>query len=181
MCNGKEWFVSGNTPMTNPGTALTHNLEYITDTADHKLYLYCDMGNPSDVFDDIKVSTDGDVIMVTGNSWENPAEGISMISENEHGKRLDNLSILYSGSGGAAIAGDGLVVSNCEIGWCGGSISSMESGMESNGNALNETVYNCYLHDVGDGPLSTQHGVDWTPGAKARNFENIEYYDNVIH
>ena len=44
--------------MTNPGTALTHNLEYITDNVDHKLYMYCDMGNPGDVFDDIKVAID---------------------------------------------------------------------------------------------------------------------------
>ncbi len=180
MCNGKEWFECGGTPMTNPGTALTHNLEYITDNVEHKLYMYCDMGNPGDVFDDIKVSTEGYVITVTGSVWEDPAEGVSISSKDQHGKRLDNLSILYSGTHGAMLAGDGLVVSNCEIGWCGGAISSMESGMESYGTALNETVYNCYLHDIGDGPLSTQHGGEWSPGAKPRNFENIEYYDNVI-
>lgn len=169
MCNGKEWFESGGTPLNDPGTALRHNLEYIHDPVEHQLYMYCDLGNPADVFDDIKCSTDG--WTVTAYTWDKHPEA--------PGTRLDNLAILYSGTMGAMIAND-LVVSNCEIGWCSGSLSSIESGKESNGVAWNEVVYNCYLHDIGDGPLSTQHGVDWTPGAKPENFENIEYYNNVI-
>ncbi len=181
MCNGKEWFVAGGTPLVNPGTALLHNLEYIHDPVEHKLYMYCDIGNPGEVFDDIKCSTDGYICYgcLTG-VWESVLGDNSPNVEIPKGTRLDNISIMYSGTMGAMLSGDGLVFSNCEIGWCSGSVSSVESGKESNGSAINETVYNCYLHDIGDGPLSTQHGVDWTPGAKPQNFENIEYYDNVI-
>lgn len=170
MCNGREWFECGNTPMTNPGTVLTHNLEFIHDPSEHKLYMYCDLGNPMYVFDDIKCSTDGYVLLGYSEASFTGAKGT----------RLDNLSILYSGSMGAMLSGDGLVMSNCEIGWCSGSLSSIESGKEANGSSQNETVYNCYLHDIGDGPLSTQFEVDWDPDSKPKFIKNTEYYNNVI-
>ena len=170
MCNGKEWFECGNTPMTDPGTVLTHNLEFIHDPSEHKLYMYCDIGNPMKVFDDIKCSTDGYIMYGYSESSFRGAKGT----------RLDNLSILYSGTMGAMLSGDGLIMSNCEIGWCSGSLSSVESGKEANGSSQNETVYNCYLHDIGDGPLSTQFGVDWDPDSKPKFIKNTEYYNNVI-
>ena len=169
MCNGKEWFECGGTPMTNPGTVLLHNLEYIHDPTEHKLYMYCDMGNPGEVFDDIKCSPDGWTVTAYPNDKHPYAKGT----------RLDNIAILYSGTMGMMLANE-LTVSNCEIGWCGGSLSSVESGKESNGGAYNETVRNCYLHDIGDGPLSTQHAVNWEPDSPSMNYVNIEYYDNVI-
>ena len=169
MCNGLEWVESGNTPMTNPGTALKNNLEFIHDPLEHKLYMYCDLGNPMLVFDDIKCSTDGYIFY----GYSEP--GFTGVTKT----RIDNLSILYSGSMGAMMATD-LIFSNCEIGWCSGSLSSVESGKEANGPSHDEEIYNCYLHDIGDGPLSTQFGVDWTPGSKPRYIENVEYHDNVI-
>ena len=170
MCNGKEWFESGGTPMTNPGTVLTHNLEYIHDPYEHKLYMYCDKGNPGVVFADIKCATDG--WTVTGYMEEKHPEAKAC--------RLDNISILYSGTMGLMLGGDGFLMTNCEIGWCSGSLSSVESGKETNGGGINETVRDCYLHDIGDGPLSTQHAVNWTPGSAPINYENFEYYNNVI-
>lgn len=159
-CNGYEYFYTGVSDLTNPGTALKHNLEYIHDQVEKELYLYWDGGNPSDSFDEISVARNG----YTFSTGENV--------------RIDNLRIGNSTLYALNPGNKNVTVTNCEIAYVGGSRSSVESGMEIYGSTDGSYVYNCYIHDIGDGALTSQSG-----GGSADDpdqIENIEYIGNVM-
>ena len=159
-CNGYEYFYTGVSDLTNPGTALKHNLEYIHDQEKGELYLYFDKGNPSDYFDDIKASRNAYVFFTGNNS------------------RADNLHIAHSSFQGINPGRYNSTLTNCEIGFVGGSRSSVESGSEISGDTNGSYIYNCYIHDVGDGALTSQ-GSGGT-AEKPLHIENIEYIGNVM-
>lgn len=159
-CNGYEYFYTGVSDLTNPGTALKHNLEYIHDQEKQEIYLYWDKGNPSDYFDDIKVSRNAYIF----NSGDNC--------------RVDNLKIAYGTDYALHPGANGTTVTNCEIGFVGGSRSSIESGSEIYGSTNGSYFYDCYIHDVGDGAITSQSG-----GGSADDpdqIQNIEYIGNVM-
>ena len=159
-CNGYEYFYTGTPDFTSPGTALKNNLEFIYDSAAGKLYLYFDKGNPADYFDDIKVARNGTA------AWA--SEGCT----------FDNLAFMYSTDYCVRSDGFNMVFQNCEIGCVGGSLSSVESGIEMFGASDEILMYNNYIHDVGDGPLTSQCSspVDGQPN----HIQNVSYIDNVI-
>ena len=159
-CNGYEYFYTGVSDLTDPGTALKHNLEYIHDQEKGELYLYFDKGNPSDYFDDIKASRNAYVFFTGNNS------------------RADNLHIAHSSFQGINPGRYNSTLTNCEIGFVGGSRSSVESGSEISGDTNGSYIYNCYIHDVGDGALTSQ-GSGGTAD-KPLHIENIEYIGNVM-
>ncbi len=162
MCtpDGELYYISGGTPCEDPGTALLHNYEYIVDNYNGKLYLYWDKGNPSDSFDSIYVSRLG-YCVTTGNNVT-----------------IDNICIRCSSTWGCAMENIGCTIMNCEIGYVCGSVSSIESGMEINGESDGVIMKNNYCHDIGDGPLSLQSQGE-TPGVET-SICNVEAYDNVI-
>ncbi|MBQ6789312.1 MAG: S-layer homology domain-containing protein [Clostridia bacterium] len=153
-CNGYEYFYSPVRDLTNPGTALQNDLEFFHDYKEGKLYLYSKNGNPADRFDDIKVSRCGAAAWASGG-----------------GARYDNLAFMYS-TDYAVRAGDkDITFTNCEIGCVGGSLSSVESGVEIYGDTDGAYFYDNYIHDVGDGGLTSQGGA---------LIQNIEYVNNVM-
>lgn len=159
VCNGYEYYEAGVADMTNPGTALTKNLEFIHDRNEGRLYLYWDNGNPGDYFDDIKVTRNGHAGAMGKNS------------------RIDNLAFLYSTNYAMTAGGNDLMVTNCEIGCSGGSLISVDSGIECYGESNGVKIYNCYIHDVGDGSLTNQSvGIE----SKTEHLQNIEYAGNVM-
>lgn len=87
---------------------LTANTHYFTDTENSSVYLYCDKGNPSNVWESIEFSQSGIRIE---------------IPTKVHDVTIDNICLRYFGEGG--IRGEYLnhdvTVTNCEIGFVGGS------------------------------------------------------------
>jgi len=159
-CNGYEYYYSGNTDMTNPGTALRNNLEFFYDSVTNKVYLYWDKGNPSDFFTDIKIPRTGTAAWIKDNCT------------------VDNLAFMYCTHYGARSSGTNVRVTNCEIGYVGGSVSSVESGIEIYGSTNGAYFHNNYIHDIGDGALTSQSGggsVEYP-----NQIQNIEYVGNVM-
>ncbi len=159
-CNGYEYFYTGVSDLTNPGTALKHNLEYIHDMCEKELYLYWDQGNPSDYFDDIKVARNAFIF----NSGDNC--------------RIDNLKISYGTEYALHPGANGTTVTNCEISFVGGSRSSIESGSEIYGATKGSYFYDCYIHDIGDGAITSQSGGGSADAPD--QIEDIEYVGNVM-
>ena len=159
--NGKDYFYVGtDRKWENPGTALRNNYEFIYDAIEGEIYLYWDEGNPADSFDEIMISRNGYAIRGGNNI------------------RIDNLAITNSATWGAMLGEHDISISNCEIAYCGGSMSSIESGIEFNGRTKNVYMKNNYCHDIGDGPLSMQSQEE-KPGDPTY-IENVELCDNVI-
>ena len=164
VCTGLEYYYSEERPMDNPGTALLHNLEFFFNAGENKVYLYWDKGNPADSFETIDIPRDGSVAWVANNV------------------RFDNLALRYSSvhtarwldPNGKLECAENIKMTNCEIGFAGGALSSMESGFEIFGACDGLYIDNCYVHDVGDGPLSVQfvpeNGIA----------EDISWTNNVI-
>ena len=158
QCNGRDIFVSGGTSCLDPGDALRNNLEYIK--VDENLYLRCNDGNPADVFDDIKVARDGFIIA------------------GAKGACIDNIATVYTTNYGMTY-GNEQRITNCEIGFCGGSGGSQGSGIEFFGwKGENMLIENCYIHDVEDGPMTNQGDDNRAEGETG--FNNIEYSNNVV-
>lgn len=85
---------------------LTRDLDFFHDPNDSIIYLRCEKGNPGDVFKSIELNTYGHGFKVAGGDV-----------------KIDNFCIRYVGSHGiGAVAVKSLEVTNCEIGWIGGSI-----------------------------------------------------------
>lgn len=146
-----------------------------------ELYLRCDRGNPGGAFRSIEPTLRMSVITVVNDA------------ENVH---IDNLCIKYTnfciGAGGKLRRG--LHVTNCEMGWIGGSIQ-MYAGLDPNypagkrgtvtryGNAVeiyggcdDYEVSSCYFYQVYDAAITHQKN---TKGEKCQ-MTNVLYKDNLV-
>ncbi len=151
------------------GSLLIKDLEIFYDTSDKKIYLYSKT-DPNTRFTSTEICT-----------------YTPMISGNGTKVTIDNLCIKYGG-GYAISFTDGtanLTVSNCEIGWCGGTLwkSSEDpirlgNGAEIHGNSKDFTVENCYIYQIFDSGVSHQYFGTNYPGRM--DMINIKYLDNVI-
>ena len=145
------------------------------------LYLRCDGGNPAEVYSSIEALPKRNMIRV--------------------GKcanvKVDNLCIKYVGAhaiGGGASCLEGLHVTNCEIGWVGGTIQNYlgldpnypqggrgtvtryGNGVEIYGGCKDYLVQNCYVYQIYD--AGATHQVS-TRG-KFRPMTNVRYLNNLI-
>lgn len=145
------------------------------------LYLRCDRGNPGAVFSSIEALTRRAAFNVKSNA-------------NVH---IDNICMKYIGLHAVAAGGEcvqGLRVTNCEIGWIGGTIqhyfgtdpnypeggrgtvTRFGNGVEIYGGCKDYEVSNCYVYQIYDAGLT--HQV--TTNGKKRVMENVVYRDNLI-
>ena len=146
---------------------------------DGELFLRCDRGNPGEVFDEVEAVPRNTIFRVSTNP-------------NVH---IDNVCIKYSNfgisAGGYVI---GLHVTNCEIGWIGGSIQCYDgtdpnypegtrgsvtrfgNGIEVYGGCENYRVTNCYTYEIYDAAMSHQIS---TVGRRIV-MRDIKYQDNLI-
>ena len=147
--------------MTNPGTALTNDLEYINDYTNGLFYLYSEGGNPADRFDSIGITRPG-----------------ACIGGYPHDVWLDNLAAIGSTDYGMLIRAFNVLITNCEIGFSGGSEDSVESGIESYGPADGAVIRDCYFHDIGDGPFTCQSGSH--NGAHQLTMSDVTFTGNVV-
>lgn len=145
------------------------------------LYLRCDKGNPADVFSSVEALTKRHMILVKSN-------------KNVH---IDNLCLKYIGAHAVAAGGScvaGLKVTNCEIGWIGGTIQNYlgldpnfpeggrgtvtryGNGIEIYGGCDDYLVQNCYIYQVYDAGITHQVST-W---GKKYEMKNIRYIDNLV-
>lgn len=134
------------------------------------LYMYCDKGNPGDVFDSIEFCCYGNIITGT---YTNKVI-------------IDNLCIKYGGSHGVGVGKViDLTVRNCEIGWIGGSILRYTNGKPvryGNGVQVHSSANGFYVHDnyiyqIFDAGITHQQDNALETNCE---FKDIEYKDNVI-
>ncbi len=159
--SGIECYYSGNTDMTNAGTALKNNLEFFYDNVENKVYLYWDKGNPSDSFYDIKVPRTGTC------GWAK--EGVT----------FDNLAFMYTTHYAVRASSTNVSIINCEIGYVGGGLSSVESGVEIFGATDGVYYRNNFIHDIGDGGITSQCTASGNQ-TEPNIIKNIEITDNVF-
>lgn len=163
----------------NAGTAiskiqdLSNDFEFTHNSGvggDKKLYLYYEKGNPAKMYKSIEIGCRGNVISVAG--------------DNVH---IDNLCIKYTGSHGIGSGSrNGLTVTNCELGWIGGSILAVrDSGVVARyGNAIEiygscngYYVDSCYIYQIYDAGITHQFSSG-TSGDVI--MKNIRYKNNLI-
>ncbi|MBQ7475708.1 MAG: S-layer homology domain-containing protein [Clostridia bacterium] len=149
VSNGEEKFESGGVPFSSPGD-LQHNLEYIGDRKNGGLWVYCDRGNPGEIYDEIVISKSGDLVFYSGESLLTAMP-----------TRLDNVEISFTGGLGLDMFGAvNVYVTNCVFEWIGG---QYQDGDVRFGNALQNwgscdgvVVKDCYFKDVYDAAVTTQ-------------------------
>lgn len=151
---------------------LKRDLEFYHDyRGEKRIYLCSTEGNPAERFSSIELLTKGHIVLAAS------------------GATFDNLCLKYCGSHGI---GSGttkdLTVTNCELGWIGGSIQS-ESAFGRNhptryGNAVeiyggceNFMVSNCYIYQIYDAAVTHQHQGDVQEPLIMRN---VTYSNNLI-
>ena len=140
------------------------------------LYLRCDKGNPGKVFKSIELL---------------PKRNTFAIKNNEN-VRIDNLCIKYCGAHG--IGGGsckGLHVTNCEIGWIGGSVQHYNgsnpkrcgivtrygNGVEIYGWCEDYVVDSCYIYEVYDAGVTQQTTAS---GVRDVKMYDVRYTNNLI-
>jgi len=146
-----------------------------------ELYLRCDRGDPAEVFESIEAVA-GRYMFKVGSC---------------NNVTLDNLCIKYIGGHAIAAGGssvEGLAVTNCEIGWIGGtvqhyygtdpnypegdrgSVTRYGNGVEIYGGCNGYKVENCYIYQVYDAAVTHQR----TTNGKFFAMKNISYVNSLI-
>lgn len=139
-----------------------------------EVYLRCDNGNPGEVFNSIEFATKPSIISVRQN--------------NVH---IDNLAIMYGGAHGigAGTVKD-LHVTNCEIGWIGGSIQGyintperkgevfrFGNGIEVYGGCDDYVCNHNYIYQCYDAGVTHQLSAGGDRDCKQKN---VKYINNLI-
>ncbi len=158
-------------------TELNENYEFfseVTDsnalsTATGKLYFRCDEGNPGELYEQIEFNTRGNII-TNGKA------------ENVH---IDNLCIMYTGTHGIGSSSTkNLTVTNCEVGWIGGTLHNYDNGkatrlgngIEIFGSCDGYIIDNCYVYQCYDAGITHQKRF----GNEDNSMYNITYTNNII-
>jgi len=144
-----------------------------------ELYLRCDQGNPGEVFDSIEFAIGQHLVRAADQT------------------AFDNLSLKYCGAHAVYGYNSDFDVTNCEIGWIGGTIQyyffdtgapiRFGNGVEAGGCFDRFSVTDCYLYHCWDAGVTNQDSAD-TPemtGLDTLQYEdaihrNVTYARNVI-
>lgn len=168
--NNLEFFHAANSAIKESSTIG----DYIDiEKATGPLYLRCDNGNPGKVFSSIEFNTRGSCIAAKSNVT------------------IDNICIMYTGVHGISSGTvTNLTVTDCEIGWIGGSIQGynangdtkrtatrLGNGVEVYGGCNGYTIDNCYIYQCYDAGVTHQYS-DLSSGNCIMN--NVTYSNNVI-
>ena len=155
------------------GCDLKRDLDFFHDYRDEKrLYLCSTEGNPSERFESIELLTRGNIINAT---------------DNVH---IDNLCLMYGGSHGIGSGTTkGLRVTNCVIGWIGGSMllpappeggrdARYGNGIEIYGGCDEFVVDNCYIYQCYDAGITNQNQDDVSDSS--RTMRNVSFTNNLV-
>ncbi len=146
-----------------------------------ELYLRCDRGNPGEVFSSIEALTKRRLF------YNRDTPNVT----------IDNLCLKYTGAHAISAGGrlvTGLHVTNCEIGWVGGTIqhywgtdpnypagrrgtvTRYGNGVEIYGGCEDYLVQNCYIYQMYDAGITHQIST----GGKKFTLTNIVYRNNLV-
>jgi len=146
------------------------------------VYFRCDEGNPGELYESIEMNQRVNCISAASNVT------------------IDNICIKYFGSHGiGAGTVSNLTVTNCEIGWGGGSIQHFNengtvtrfgNGIEIYGGLVNYKIDNCYVYEIYDAGIThqiskTSHGnfymkdVVYSNNVLCDSTYNIEYFMSI--
>jgi hypothetical protein len=164
---------------TKPSKNLDFPIPEVDDKSFGELYLRCDRGNPAFIYGSIEALPKRPMIRVCGADV-----------------KIDNLCIKYVGHhaicGGGHVVG--LHVTNCEIGWIGGtiqhyfgtdpnypqgsrgSVTRFGNAVEIYGGCEDYTVDGCYVYQVYDAGLTHQI----TTCGKKYEIRDVHYENNLI-
>ncbi len=154
---------------------LSQHLEFYHNSAESRLYLYCEGGNPAEVFKNIKLVLKEYLFF-------------GATADVCHDVTLDNLAFKYTGCHGVSLNQCvNVTIQNCEIAWCGGSIQEYTfgereeptrfgEGIQNWGNCNNFKVLNNYIHQIYDGATSSQQSAD--ENLQSCLVQNVEVSEN---
>lgn len=145
---------------------LTKNGDFYHNSTDNILYLYLDKGRPNQVYEDIEIGTK--CAIFTLNS------GTSDVV-------IDNICMKYTGNFGVQAIGfhDNIVITNCEIGWVGGSYQTdgltnrYGNGIQFWDSASNVAVDNCWVYQCYDTGITFQ-------GSHYAVYDNVKFINNLL-
>ncbi len=141
---------------------LTTDYQFYHNRDNGVLYVYCSKGNPGELFDSIEIAV---------------GHGLRAVLEDSKNIVVDNLCVKYSGQHGISFmtGADNVKITNCEIGWIGGSITTygrLGNGIEFVNAYSNATVENCWIYQCYDAgytfqncaehnttPINTEHNM----------------------
>ena len=136
------------------------------------LHLYCDKGNPAEVFDRIEFGGAGYIVWVL----------------TDHDITVDNICLRFGGAHGiAAGTMKNLIVTNCEIGYIGGCQHKYTSegnptrfgnGVEIFGGCDHYVVDNCWIYECYDAGVTHQF-IDFRSD-RAITMKDVHYTNNII-
>ncbi|MBR5223945.1 MAG: hypothetical protein IKV81_07265 [Clostridia bacterium] len=148
--------------------ALEENGDYYFNSKEDTLYVYYKDENPGKVFDDIEV-----------------ALKLSLFTLNVKNVTIDNLCIKYVGAFGVDMGRNphNTTITNCEMGFIGG---SLQSGNLRYGNAIqawngteNFTVANNWIYQVYDAGITWQGDYSWE-AESGDVYKNITFENNLV-
>lgn len=143
------------------------NTDFFQDDSTKKMYLYCDKGNPANVYESIEVGVRMSMITVAGGAKETVV--------------IDNLCLKYGGVHGIVTNGNGknVTITNCELGYIGGCTTG---GGGRYGNAIqfwndakNMNVKNNWIYQTFDTAFSWQGN-----GGEGFKYEDITFTGNLL-
>lgn len=141
---------------------LTKNGDFFHDYKKGKIYLYCDKGNPAEVYKSIEIAS-----AVTIFEIENLRSNVT----------IDNLCLKYAGFAIKAIhSGENFSITNCEIGYIGGHTTKnvrYGNAIEFYGRAVNLKVENNWIYQTFDSAVTWQ-------GSDSGKYSNISFSGNLL-
>ena len=135
------------------------------------VYLRCDEGNPGKLFSQIEFNIKGNTIS-NGNAQDT---------------HYDNLCIMYTGTHGIGSSSTkNLTVTNCDIGWIGGTIQRyvdgkagrLGNGVEIYGSCDGYLVHNNYIYQCYDAGITNQNQDDVSDSS--RTMRNVSFTNNLV-
>ena len=161
-------------------TSLEENLEFVIDfggpvfksSEGAYLYLYCDKGNPAEVYKNIEFAHAPHTIAVQTN----------------RDVTIDNVCLRYTGGHGVSCSSmDNLTVTNCEVGFIGGCRHGYTgdgkpirygNGIEIYGGCNNYRIDNCWIYECYDAGVT--HQFFGRELEMSMIMKNVYYTNNII-
>ena len=145
---------------------LQNDLEMFHNSNDQKVYLCSTGGNPADRYSSIEFCLKNNLVSPKGDNI-----------------LIDNLCLKYGGAHGVGSGtANGLRVTNCEIGWIGGSIlhgtARFGNGVEIWGGCSDYAVQHCYIYQIYDAGITHQ----WKNSSSSDpvTMTNVTYSNNLL-
>ncbi len=176
--NGRKTFSRARTSFTDYRD-LKNDLEFYHNYDDEHLYLYCEDGNPGEVFDSIEL-----------------AQRHTIVGGDSEGVVLDNLCIKYAGIHAVGHRGRNFTMQNCEVSWIGGSnqfpehemmnwkkpfgddTTRLGNGCEVYGGCDKFIVKDCFFYQIYDAAVTAQYmraSID-----RDVIMKNIDWHGNIM-